>query len=345
MKLFIYLGLLTMVFALSGCPFESKNDSPSPQVSSSKDTTCQSGLVRHFRQDQNGKIYDVKYEYEFNKLGYISKIKSSFSGDHINPKVGSKPLIQTAFFLYDNDGYLLSKKTIVQNTDVLIGGWSFDNETFEYQNGKLIKAFHTDVSISANDTVGKKFPLLYTFDYDGNGRLIRRNIIIIGSEYNREYLYGYDTEGYLNSYKEGNEFSTHVFFKGKRTETISYNGEKTKYFYDSENQLIKTETQLLSGKTINSNYTYDNKELPFIYLPPTIETYLIWKVNSFKGHPLIPSVWGSTKHNYVQLKSEGFDHKYVYQYNNSGKPISVTFIREETGKKSITSTIVIDYCQ
>lgn len=348
MKLFTYFGLTVMVVALLGCPSDSKED-PKPNIGNEQFTTCQSGLITYYKTETPSRLFDVKIEYEFDKLGLIRKLQATFSGKYFSREGGKKPFIQTTNYTYSTDGFLLSQETTVQNPSELEDTWVFNDQKHEYQNGKLIKTHYLFKTAFRNDSFGVRDPYTYTYDYDNNGRLISYTEKMDEYDISRNYLYGYDSKGQLNSYKfitTGNSTSyTYIFSDGKVFERIydRYN-EKTKYFYDNEGQLIKEETQTNNGGLRRTEYLYDNKERPTSYLDLKFGPGFEWKVKPFKGHPIIPNLFGERKHNLVEVKSNGYSDSYAYQYNSSGLPIEIMKKSQGTYAEEPSKT-VIEYCK
>ena len=207
------------------------------------------------------------YQYDIDKLTKITHNGFDYIftydnfGNNSEVKVGNQSLIQYNYNLYNGD----LNNVVYGNQDTT--AYTYD----EYGNVTLVKVNNTDRYKSYTDKPGNLVKqedllnkLLYNYEYDINGRLIRQDVEdtskTIGNERNLYVLeYGYDENNNVSSFdnKAGNRTLTHSFSYTKDDLLSSYimpSGKTADYNYDSLDRL--QQYQIGSTTPITVDYSY-----------------------------------------------------------------------------------------
>ncbi|AWV98722.1 DUF2963 domain-containing protein [Arcticibacterium luteifluviistationis] len=219
-------------------------------------------------------------------------------------------------FTYDSDGFLINSKT--SRFGVLDPKKTVTSSETEYiyQNEKLINQASYYEETKTEELI---------FEYDDNGELVKKITKSVGlfssaiTTTIQTFQYGKQTSFiYLYSNGETSDVSQNYNSEGYLIED-RFNSNK-KYFYDDDGNLSRFESiSSVDGKLeLYKEYEYGSES----------------KQNSakvhFKGHPIIPSFWGSEKN--ILIEERQFERRrntedtfdlmnkthYDYTFNASG---------------------------
>ncbi len=200
-------------------------------------------LVDKTYENNNGNLLSITYgnnqtiNYEYDEFDRISK---TIKGD------------DTYSYKYNNNGDLIK---IISNNDIIKYTYDLAKRLYEYQNNNFKIKYNYDV----NDNVISKKYSLDNINHTINNILNEDDSVIKTSIDNDEINYNYDGLGRLVSSNINNNYETKYQYitNGKRTSTmvksISNNGDKYTYKYDSLNNI----THIYHNGVLENEYYYD----------------------------------------------------------------------------------------
>jgi YD repeat-containing protein len=319
---------------------------------STESAACGNGLVSRITRVEtntsNGREYryDNFFDYQFDSEQRITAIK------HTATSTSERPSLVLNYSLkYDEPGFLISKTCEIEDYKAIGDTYNIRDEFYEYEDGRLVK---TTGRIKSYSQYGPStsYEISDTYDYNGQGRLIRRADI-----FDRVHHYEYDASGSLTGYRytdRGEESAyTYTFLDG-RMATRSYTSFSgtiylNKYTYDTEGQLTRDEQFTNEKPDSVHEYFFDDKKLPV-----TFESWVVSGSSpiTFKGHPALPPLSGVQRHNHISTSFDNLSRKYISQernirYDGKGFPVEINYKANinSSGTPSSTGTTLLEYCQ
>jgi hypothetical protein len=210
---------------------------------------------------------------------------------------------------------------------ILSNGTNTYSNYFYDNNGSLVKITETNES-------GSITAQSITLVRNNNGKIINQLFVDYagGVQINTDYVL--DSNGfYLSSNKtytgaSNSPISATYFYSNNKISQINFSdGNKEKYTYDTNGNLLKTEKASVNSSWLtDGNYTYDNKENPLQY-----DNVLL---SEFGSGSLGNN--NATSLNTVN-RPENFATIIQYNYNADNKPLSASYTRSNSQSTQIIS--------
>ena len=308
--LFLFLSVI-----LFNCSGDKENDNPEPETN----IGCKLSEItfENTETDELGNM--IAHSKERLKHEYDEKLKLT-STDQASERWKNDTLISKRAYRndcqYNTDDFLTSNIVNLEESTLengqLIPTKTGSKNAYQYQNQKLTG--NTSKSFTGMDTTGTSTQVL---EYSSKGQLVKKTITTPNNKITSVF-----TNGILTSYEESNPaYPQKITLNALGFQSIvtsSFSGIKTenRNIYDSRGNLTKAEFYVNS--TLSSYVTYS-------YGSTNMQSKALFQ---FKGHPLIPSIIGSSANliskteSFVRDNNSGFrkamETTFEYDFNASG---------------------------
>ena len=231
-------------------------------------------------------------------------------------------------FQYNADGYLVKQVSQSSSTDINNKSYTYSGtSTYEYTNNRLTKEARTTSNFDGSKTVTSTLNITYEYNTDGKvTKYAYTSSSSDGSSSNYFSTYEYNN-GILSklSYSIGGVSTTpliEVNNQGLITKQVT-GTQEFRYQYDTEGNVLRTETWKSGKKTDIRIYEYDNKQNVNLTSYP-----------QFKGHSDL-NFYGKdylATHNMIKDERRSVDgsglekitgsNVFTFQYNSQNLPTS-----------------------
>ncbi len=364
MKSFISsIAMMFLMLTLIAC----KSDTdPDPAASTDPDSEnlpsdnlksqlCKNGLITGSYLDQydaNGILvkFHTLYEYKFDSEDRISQITQRYVGDYL------KGIIKSYRFIYNDQGYLISKTCDLNHTTLPVGGGhNTTDEHYEYSSGRLTKIisetrYHTTNGVTSTNESS------VIYQYDAQGRIISDG----------RYRFGYSADNTIVSFGHLSGPESFIVTDGRISSSQSGNQNEVRFSYNEEGNLFKEEFWEEGKIAYTRQFLWDSKKAPisilgnFFSYNTTIGHDDILSLSKsiyhlyFKGWPELPKPLGKQGNNLLRINdishvggpSPFQSYTNELNYSLSGFPISgESMIRVPfTGSLNVYNLISFEYC-